>query len=344
MNWPAPLRDRDPEALAQIEKELEAEIEEATATLFLFDHQWAELKAYCHARGVRVIGDIPIYVDRNSADVWAHRDLFFLDEKGLPTGIAGVPPDYFSELGQLWGNPLYRWERMAKDDYAWWRTRIGRALNYADFVRIDHFRGLASYWDVPFGAPDARGGRWVKGPGIAFFQALERHMGRIPLIAEDLGLIDNSVVELREAAGLPGMRVLQFAFGGEADNTHLPHNYTTDSVVYPGTHDNDTTVGWWRSSPPHVRTHVQRYFRVSGDHIHWDLITAAFASVGQVAIVAMQDVLGLGSEARMNTPAEPEGNWGWRLGADQFHEDLARRLRELAELYGRIERPRKQEG
>lgn len=340
-DWPEALRDRRPEALAQARQELGAEIEEATAAFFLFEHQWAELRAYCHERGVRVIGDIPIYVDRNSADVWAHRDLFYLDERGLPTGVAGVPPDYFSELGQLWGNPLYRWERMAEDDFSWWRTRLGRALTHADIVRIDHFRGLAEYWDVPFGASDARGGRWVKGPGIGFFQALERHGGKLPLIAEDLGIIDDTVVELREAAGLPGMRVLQFAFGGDADNTHLPHHHTPDSVVYPGTHDNDTTRGWWEAAPPHVRTHVQRYLRVSGDHIAWDLLLAAFASVGRVAIVAMQDVLALGSEARMNTPAEPEGNWGWRITGDPFHADLARRIREVADLYGRI--PRRKE-
>ncbi|WP_044235877.1 4-alpha-glucanotransferase [Chondromyces apiculatus] len=335
-DWPVPLRDREPSALEGAKKELADAIEAEAVTLFFFEHQWAELRRYCNDRGVRVVGDIPIYVDRNSADVWTHRDLFFLDEKGLPTGVAGVPPDYFSKLGQLWGNPLYRWERMAKDDFAWWRTRLGRCLTHADIVRIDHFRGLASYWEVPFGAPDARGGRWVKGPGIAFFQAIEKHEGRLPLIAEDLGMIDEPVVALRQEAKLPGMRVLQFAFGGGGDNTHLPHHHTEDSVVYPGTHDNDTTVGWWRSAEPHVRTHTQRYLSVSGDQIHWDLIRASFASVGRIAVVAMQDVLGLGAEARMNTPAEADGNWRFRLTGDPFRREHAGRLHEIGALYDRI--------
>ena len=335
-DWPRPLRDRDPDAIDAAKRDLADAIEEEAVALFFFEHQWAELRAYCHARGVRVVGDIPIYVDRNSADVWTHRDLFFLDEQGLPTAVAGVPPDYFSELGQLWGNPLYRWERMAEDDFLWWRTRLARTLAHADIVRIDHFRGLASYWEIPFGAPDARSGRWVNGPGISFFQAIERHAGRLPLIAEDLGLIDDAVVELREAAFLPGMRVLQFAFGGGADNTHLPHHHTADSVVYPGTHDNDTTAGWWRASPPHVRAHVQRYLRVSGDEIHLDLVRATFASVGRTAIISVQDVLGLGSEARMNNPAEAKGNWRFRLSGDPLGAELAAELRELAGLYDRL--------
>lgn len=335
-DWPAELRDRDPAAIEAAKRDHAAAIEEEAVALFFFEHQWAELRSYCHDRGVRVLGDIPIYVDRNSADVWTHRDLFFLDELGLPTAVAGVPPDYFSELGQLWGNPLYRWERMAEDDYRWWRTRLGRTLAHADIVRIDHFRGLASYWEVPFGAQDARGGRWVKGPGLKFFEAIERHEGRLPLVAEDLGIIDDEVVALREAAGLPGMRVLQFAFGGGADNTHLPHHHTADSVVYPGTHDNDTTAGWWAASPPHVRSHVQRYLGVSGERVHWDLVRAAFASVGRTAVVPIQDVLGLGSEARMNNPAEAKGNWRFRLADDPFRDELAGRLRDLAELYDRL--------
>jgi 4-alpha-glucanotransferase len=308
----------------------------AAVTLFLFEHQWAELRAYAHARGIHIVGDIPIYVDRDSCDVWSHRDLFFLDAQGLPTAVSGVPPDYFSKLGQLWGNPLYRWDRMADDDFLWWRARLMRTLAHADVVRIDHFRGLSSYWEVPFGAPDARGGRWVEGPGMAFFQAIERHAGKLPLIAEDLGLIDNAVVTLREEAGLPGMRVLQFAFGGGADNTHLPHNHTPNSIVYPGTHDNDTAVGWWQSAEPHVRAHAQRYLRTSGREIHWDLIHAAFASVARRAIVPMQDVLGRGGEARMNNPGERSGNWRWKLTGDPFRSDIAERLHDLAEMYGRI--------
>ncbi|AKT42202.1 4-alpha-glucanotransferase [Chondromyces crocatus] len=339
-DWATPLRDRDPQAIEAAKREHAEAIEEEAVALFFFEHQWAELRRYCNDRGVRIVGDIPIYVDRNSADVWTHRDLFFLDENGLPTGVAGVPPDYFSELGQLWGNPLYRWERMAKNDFAWWRTRLGRTLAHADVVRIDHFRGLASYWEIPFGAPDARGGRWVEGPGMAFFEAIERHEGRLPLIAEDLGMIDQEVLDLRHKADLPGMRVLHFAFGGGADNTHLPHHHTEDSVVYPGTHDNDTTVGWWRSMTAHVRTHTQVYLRVSGDEIHWDMIRTAFSSVGRMAIVAFQDVLGLGGEARMNNPAVPSGNWRFRLTGDPFRQEHAARLRDLAEMYDRIPRPR----
>lgn len=343
-DWERPLCDRDPAALAEVQRELAAEIEEEAVSLFFFEHQWAELRAYCHTRGVRLIGDIPIYVDRDSCDVWSHPHLFFLDARGLPTAVSGVPPDYFSELGQLWGNPLYRWEKMAEDDYFWWRRRLARALAQTDIVRIDHFRALAEYWAVPFGAPDARAGRWVEGPGIGFFQAIERHAGKLPLIAEDLGLIDDKVHTLREASGLPGMRVLQFAFGGDAENTHLPHNHTVDSVVYSGTHDNDTTLGWWRTAEPHLRTHVQRYLRVSGEDISWDLIHAALASVGHVAILPMQDVLRLGGEARMNSPGCQDGNWRWKLTGDPFSSDLAGRLRDLAWLYGRVPRPKKSPG
>jgi 4-alpha-glucanotransferase len=333
--WERPLRDRDPAAIAEARRELASEIEEVAVALFFFEHQWAALRAYCHARGVRVVGDIPIYVDRDSCDVWSHPDLFFLDEQGLPSEVSGVPPDYFSELGQLWGNPLYRWEKMADDDYLWWRRRLARALAHADIVRIDHFRALAEYWAVPFGAPDARGGRWVEGPSIGFFQAIERHAGKLPLIAEDLGLIDDKVLALREACALPGMRVLQFAFGGDASNTHLPHHHTALSVVYPGTHDNDTAVGWWRAAPAEVRAHAQRYLHTSGEDISWDLLRAAFASVGQFAIVPMQDVLSLGGEARMNNPGVIQGNWRWKLTGDPFRSDVAARLHDLAWLYGR---------
>ncbi|MCC6523504.1 MAG: 4-alpha-glucanotransferase [Polyangiaceae bacterium] len=334
--WERPLCDRDRDALAALEQEAASEIAEVLATLFFFEHQWQELRAYGRARGVEVVGDLPIYVDRDSVDVWAHPGLFFLDDEGTPTAVSGVPPDYFSELGQLWGNPLYRWQKMAENDYLWWRGRLARVLAQADHVRIDHFRGLAAYWEVPAGAPDARTGKWVDGPGLAFFRALERHMGKLPLIAEDLGIIDDAVIALREAAGLPGMRVLQFGFGGGADNPHLPHNHTKDGVAYPGTHDNDTAVGWWRAADATVKRHVQRYLRASGHEPHWDLIHACYASVAATAMIPMQDVLGLGSEARMNNPATRDANWRFRLEGDPFRADHARRLRDLAELYGRI--------
>jgi 4-alpha-glucanotransferase len=338
-DWAPALRDRDPAALAKLRDEHASDIDVVATILFFFEHQWSKLRAYAHRAGVRIVGDLPIYVDRDSVDVWSHRSLFHLDEQGTPHGVSGVPPDYFSETGQLWGNPLYRWDRMADDDFAWWRARLHRVLAHTDVVRIDHFRAFAAYWEVPFGAPDARGGRWVTGPGIAFFEAIERHGGKLPLVAEDLGIIDDAVVELRRAAGLPGMRVLQFAFGGDADNTHLPHNHEPDNVVYPGTHDNDTTVGFWLAAAPHVRHHVQRYLRVSGHEVAWDFIHVAFASVARTAILPMQDVLSLGTDARMNNPATTRGNWRFRLhGADAFRRETALHLREIAELYGRLAR------
>ncbi|MDC0745087.1 4-alpha-glucanotransferase [Polyangium mundeleinium] len=337
-DWEPALRDREPAALAKARAEFAKEIEREIAILFFFEHQWNELRAYAHGRGVRIVGDLPIYVDRNSVDVWAHRNLFHLDELGTPQTVSGVPPDYFSETGQLWGNPIYRWDRMAEDDFSWWRARLRRVLAHTDIARIDHFRAFAAYWEIPFGAPDARSGRWVKGPGLAFFQALERH-GKMPLVAEDLGMIDEAVHELRRAAGLPGMRVLQFAFGGDADNTHLPHNHEPDNVVYPGTHDNDTTVGFWHAAAPHVRHHVQRYLRVSGQDIAWDFILAAFASTANTAIIPMQDVLSRGSEARMNNPATTRDNWRFLLHGDVFRREMAMRLRELADLYGRLAAP-----
>jgi 4-alpha-glucanotransferase len=335
-DWPEPLRDRDPSAIGDAEKDLAGDIETMAVSLFFFEHQWAKLRAYGHARGVRILGDLPIYVDRDSADVWSHRDLFSLDAQGLPTAVSGVPPDYFSKLGQLWGNPLYRWDRMAEDDFLWWRTRLSRALTHTDIVRIDHFRAFSAYWEVPFGAPDARTGRWVKGPGIGFFEALGRHCGKLPLVAEDLGLIDDEVIELRRAAQLPGMRVLQFAFSGDAANPHLPHNHEPDNVVYPGTHDNDTTSGWWQAAPAEAKGQARRYLGISGQDIAWDLIRTAFASVAKIAVISMQDVLALGTEARMNDPGTTRGNWRWKLQGDPFRKELAERLRELASLYGRL--------
>jgi 4-alpha-glucanotransferase len=338
-DWEPSLRHHASKEVELVRRDLAAEIEREMVVLFFFERQWAELHAYAAERGVRIIGDLPIYVDRDSADVWAHPDLFHLEENGEPKTVSGVPPDYFSELGQLWGNPIYRWDRMAVDDYAWWRARLGRVLVHTDIARIDHFRAFAAYWEVPFGASDARGGRWVKGPGLSFFEAIKRHSGDLPLIAEDLGMIDEEVHELRRAAGLPGMRVLQFAFGGGSDNTHLPHNHEADNAIYPGTHDNDTTVGFWQAAPPHVRTHIQRYLRVSGQDIAWDFIHASFASVARFAIIPMQDVLMLGGEARMNNPALTRGNWRWRMESDHFPVEAGHRLRDMAELYGRDIQP-----
>lgn len=338
-DWEEKLRDRDPAALETFRRQHARDIDIQAAVLFFFDHQWGKLRAYAKNRNIRIIGDLPIYVDRDSVDVWAHRKLFRLNELGIPLGVSGVPPDYFSKLGQLWGNPLYDWEQMAKDDFGWWWSRIRRVLAHTDVVRIDHFRGFAAYWEIPFGAPDARSGKWVDGPGIAFFDALKRHGGDLPLIAEDLGIIDDAVVALRKGAGLPGMRVLQFGFGGDAQNTHLPHNHEPDNIVYPGTHDNDTTVGFFQAADPHVRVHVQRYLRVNGHDIAWDFIHAAFASVAQTAMIPIQDVLSLGSETRMNNPATTKGNWRFILQGDVFRPEFAARLRDFADLYGRSAAP-----
>lgn len=338
--WPLPLRDRDPAALAEAERAHAPAIARTLATLFLFEHQWGELHAYAKARGVQIMGDLPIYVDRDSADVWSHQALFDLGEGALPSEVSGVPPDYFSAKGQLWGNPLYRWDAMAKDDFAWWRARLRRVLTHTDICRIDHFRAFAAYWAVPFGAPDARSGRWRKGPGHAFFEAIREHEGELPLVAEDLGIIDDAVTEVRKAARLPSMRVLQFAFGGDADNPHLPHNHEADCVVYPATHDNDTINGWWRTAPEATKIHAGLYVGILVDRAHrgdvaWDFVRAAIASVARVAVVSAQDVLGLGSEARMNDPATSKDNWRFRLARDPFTPELGKKLRDLCALYGR---------
>ncbi|MGM0575903.1 MAG: 4-alpha-glucanotransferase [Myxococcota bacterium] len=333
--WPAGLRHHDADAIAAFEAEYGDEVAHQVALQFLFDRQWHALRDHAAERGVTIIGDIPIYVNLDSVDVWADREQFRIDDDGNPEAVAGVPPDYFSETGQLWGNPLYDWERMAADGYAWWIGRLKRILEQVDLVRIDHFRAFSTYWEVPPNAPDARGGRWREGPGEAFFDAIEEALGDVPVIAEDLGMLSPDVHELRDAVGLPGMKILQFAFGGEADNLYLPHNHPEHAIVYSGTHDNDTTVGWWETSPRHVRDHVRRYLATDGSGIAWTLVRTALASVAHTAIVPLQDVLGLGSDARMNVPGRADGNWLWRVRAEAFNEDVAAALRELVELYGR---------
>ncbi|MCA9538473.1 MAG: 4-alpha-glucanotransferase [Myxococcales bacterium] len=334
--WPAPLRDRDPAALANARAELADDIERVIIIQFFFDRQWRRLCAELGRRGIELIGDLPIYVDADSADVWAERHLFALDAAGRSVEVAGVPPDAFSETGQLWGNPLYRWDAMAADGFRWWIARLRRALQLTDRVRIDHFRAFSAYWAVPGGAKDARSGRWVRGPGRAVFDALKAALGDpLPILAEDLGVIDDHVRALLAASGLPGMKVLQFAFGEDAKNPYLPHHYRPESVVYTGTHDNDTTLGWWRTVDERVRHHVRLYFAVDGHDVVWDFIRAAMASVSETAIVPMQDVLSLGSEARMNTPSVASGNWGWRVRAAALRPELAERLARLALLYGR---------
>jgi 4-alpha-glucanotransferase len=307
---------------------------------YLFFGQWAQVRAKARAAGVALIGDAPIFAARDSADVWSRPELFQLDQKtGAPLAVAGVPPDYFSADGQLWGNPLYDWPAHAADGYAWWLARLRANFALCDIVRIDHFRGFDTYWAIPATAPTARTGEWKQGPGLAFFRAVRDALPDARLIAEDLGDLLPSVLALRDATGLPGMTVLQFAFGGGADNLYLPHHHCANSVHYPGTHDNDTTLGWYRAADEKTRDHFRRYLRVSGAEAGWDAVRTAYASVSYLAVVPLQDFLSLGSAARFNTPGKPDGNWQWRCTAEQLgklHRDSAPYLRELGTLHGRL--------
>jgi 4-alpha-glucanotransferase len=333
--WEEPIALRRADALAEARRHLEADIRFYTFCQWFFFRQWDRLKRYANARGVRFFGDIPLFVSYDSADVWAHRELFYLDARGLPTVVAGVPPDYFSATGQRWGNPIYRWEEMARDGYRWWIARFRKTLQLVDIVRIDHFRGFAAYWEIPASESTAIHGRWAQGPGEAFFDALLQALGPLPVVAEDLGFITEDVYALRDRYGFPGMRVLQFAFAAGPENDFLPHRYTPHTVVYTGTHDNDTTRGWFEKATEHERVFACKYLGTDGREIHWDLIRLAFASVADQAIVPFQDVLGLGSEARMNYPGRVEGNWTWRFSWDQVRPEDALRLYELSALYGR---------
>lgn len=334
--WPTGLRLRDDYALAAARERLEREVYRQQVWQYWFAKQWAAVKEHAAQRGVRVLGDVPIFVALDSADVWANRDLFFLGDDGQPTVIAGVPPDYFSATGQRWGNPLYRWNDMKADGYAWWVRRLRHALTQLDLVRIDHFRGFAAYWEIPADEPTAVKGRWVEGPGADLFRTLRADLADLPVIAEDLGVITQDVEELRDAFGLPGMKVLQFAFAGGADDPYLPHNHVPNSVVYTGTHDNDTTLGWYRQAPEVERDHVRRYLGRDDSQVVQGLIRAANASVAAIAVVPLQDHLGLGPEARMNTPGKPQGNWSWRFRWEDVPGWLAPHLADLARLYGRV--------
>ncbi|MEO6874963.1 MAG: 4-alpha-glucanotransferase, partial [Opitutaceae bacterium] len=337
--WPAEVRTAAASRTAQAPAELAARIEAYEFIQYLFFGQWAQLRIKAAQLGISIIGDAPIFAALDSADAWAHPQYFQLDRKtSRPLAVAGVPPDYFSADGQLWGNPLYDWPAHAKDGYAWWLARLKANFTLFDVVRIDHFRGFESYWSVPAGAPTARTGRWVPGPGLDFFKAIQAALPNAKLIAEDLGVLTPDVVALREATGLPGMAVLQFAFGGGADNLYLPHNHRANCVVYPGTHDNDTTVGWYATSDEKTRDHVRRYLRVSGQDIAGDFLRTAYASVCNLAIVPLQDLFGLGAAARFNSPGQPDGNWAWRFRAEHLSTLLTNSgpyFRELAALYWR---------
>jgi 4-alpha-glucanotransferase len=335
-DWPAALRAREPGARAEADRALAARRLAHEAMQWAFARQWARLRAHAHARGVAILGDAPIFVAYDSADVWAHPELFALDQAGQPSAVAGVPPDYFSETGQLWGNPLYSWAAHARDDYAWWRARLAALTRVVDRVRLDHFIGFVRHWEVPPTARDARTGRWRPGPGEALFRAIERELGQLPLVAEDLGETDAEVAALRDRLGLPGMRVLQFAFSSGATNPFLPHNHVPNAVVYTGTHDNDTTPGWWASLDEHERGAVRDYLGPSSGDIAWDMIRAGLASVADTFVAPVQDLLSLGSEARFNLPGSGSGHWGWRLEETLPHHPLADRLRRLTSAYGRI--------
>jgi len=339
--WEPDIAAREPDALARWDGRLAEQVQGHIYNQYLFFRQWERLKGYAAVRGIRIIGDAPIFAAHDSADCWAHRDLFYLEPDGQPTLVAGVPPDYFSATGQRWGNPLYRWDVMAADGYAWWIERLRTVLATVDVLRLDHFRGFAGYWAIPGDAPTAERGRWEPGPGIPFFAAVEQALGRLPIIAEDLGVITPDVVALRERFGFPGMRVLQFAFDAfEAgpDNPHLPHNHAPNAVIYTCTHDNDTTAGWYAAASPADREYARAYAHSAASDpaaVAWDLARLAQASVARTAVVPLQDLLGLGSAARMNRPGQSGGNWQWRVEAEALTDDLAARVAKMARLYGR---------
>jgi 4-alpha-glucanotransferase len=347
-DWDAGLRRRDPGAIANWRRRLSTEIAVHKFAQFEFFRQWQNLKIRCQQCGIRIMGDIPIYVAHDSADVWAHPELFRLEEDGKPTVVAGVPPDYFSATGQLWGNPIYQWDVLARSGYRWWIDRFRSSLQLFDMVRLDHFRGFEAYWEVPADAATAINGKWVKGPGRKLFEALRRELGELPVVAENLGVITPEVESLRQEFGFPGMSLLQFAFGNDPQGPSFrPHNYTRELVAYTGGHDNDTTVGWWTSTgvgdstrtPEELcqeRDFTKAYLGFENEPINWVFIRAILASVAAVAIIPLQDVLGLGSEARMNLPATVTGNWKWRFLPGVLTAEITARLRTLTEIYDRL--------
>jgi len=335
VNWPEPLRQREPQAIRTFIGAHQDSIERHAYRQFLFFRQWARLRKYAHEQNVTIIGDIPIFVAHDSADVWAHPELFYLDATGNPTVVAGVPPDYFSPTGQLWGNPLYRWDLHAADGYQWWQSRFRAVLSTVDIVRLDHFRGFAGYWEIPAQEENAINGRWVPGPGKHFFYKIKEALGDLPIIAEDLGVITEDVEDIRDTFGLPGMKVLVFAFDDDASNVFLPHNYTRECVVYTGTHDNDTTLGWYKRVEERERDYARKYLARDGQDISWDLIRAAWASTAVFALAPMQDFLSLDNLARMNYPSKLGGNWIWRMPSEAPSEPLRARIAEMNTVYGR---------
>jgi 4-alpha-glucanotransferase len=339
--WPATLAGRDPAAMDAARDELADELGFWSFVQWRFKLQWQRLKLYAHARGIRLVGDAPIFVAHHSADVWAHAAEFQLDAAGEPEVVAGVPPDYFSETGQRWGTPVYRWDVMAANGYAWWKQRMHLLLSEVDVIRLDHFRGFESYWAIAASEPTAIKGRWVSGPGVALFDALKAELGALPLIAEDLGIITPAVNALRLACGLPGMRILQFAFGDTPANPYLPHNYDPLTVAYTGTHDNNTSLGWWAAAPAHERDRASRYLGFAPSdtalttQVPWAMMHAVSQSSARMVIFPFQDVLALDGAHRMNTPGLPEGCWEWRFDWDQVGDEPSLRLSGLTHAHGR---------
>jgi 4-alpha-glucanotransferase len=336
LDWPLDIRTRRPEAIESWRTKLAQDIRFHKFVQFLFQRQWHEVRAYANSRNIRIVGDIPIFVALDSADVWASQSQFQLTEDGYPTYVAGVPPDFFSETGQRWGNPTYNWPAMKANGYSWWVERLRATRDMVDIVRIDHFRGFAAAWHVPFEEETAEHGHWEIAPGGEVFAAVRRELGAFPVIVEDLGIITPDVIALREILGFPGMNVLHFAFDGDPANDYLPHNHKRNSVTYTATHDNQTTVGWFSSISEEERDQTRRYLGHAVDDVAWDVLREAWASPSNTSIAPMQDILRLGDEARMNTPATKAGNWSWRLEAHHLDDALADGLRNLTNAYGRI--------
>ena len=337
--WEEPLKLRDEKALAKAAGELRDFILAEKFYQFVFLDQWYALREYANSKGIRIVGDVPIFVALDSADVWRHQDQFKLNPDGSPTVVSGVPPDYFSATGQLWGNPIYDWDAMMSDGFRWWKGRVAQTLKLVDIIRIDHFKGFDAAWEVPGGDPTAEHGEWVRARGEELFSALvEEYSSPLPFWAEDLGFMTPEAYKLRDDFDLPGMRILQFGFDGNPRNGSLPHNYVENCVAYTGTHDNDTIVGWWDSLPEDspAREFVLKYLDSDGQEIHWDMIRVALSSVAASAVIPLQDILGLDNGARMNLPASLDGNWKWRFNEGDLTDDLADRLAELAHIYGRV--------
>lgn len=335
VDWPAPLRSREPGALSTFQTEYADKIQKHKFRQFVFFRQWFALKQNAAQLGIQVIGDIPIFAAHDSADVWANPELFFMDTNGNPTVVAGVPPDYFSETGQMWGNPLYNWDAHKRSGYTWWKERLKVLLKTVDIIRLDHFRGFAGYWEIPSDAENAMQGQWKRGPGEDFFYAIEDELGDLPILAEDLGEITPDVVQLRDQFDFPGMKIMVFAFDSDASNEFLPHNYTANNVVYTGTHDNDTVLGWYQRVSERERDIARRYLARDGLDISWSLIREAWKSVAMFAISPMQDLLSLDNTARMNYPSRLGGNWQWRMPQNGMNDYIKSRMEEMNLLYKR---------